>query len=157
MGPARSRPRGADAGAELGELQSLANGSDPRQALDYLRAVAGKVTHVGTEEVRGVQTSHYFAVIDWRKALGRAAAEAYEPGLLDQLQSFGGAVQNIPVDVWADHDKLVRRLTMELSLSGGGQEAAGSLALELFDYGEPVTVEAPAAADVVDALSLRRS
>jgi hypothetical protein len=141
-------------GAELDDLQSLARGSDPRQALDYLRAVAGKVTHVGTEDVRGVPTSHYFAVVDWQKALASAAAQANQPGLLDQLEGFGATVGNIPVDVWVDENRLLRRMTMKLSMASGGQEAGGTLALELFDYGQPVDVEAPAAADVVDAFSL---
>ena len=67
-------------GAELGDLQSFAKGGDPRQALEYLRAVAGDVTHVGDETVRGVPTSHYFAVLDWQKLLAQAAAQANEPG-----------------------------------------------------------------------------
>lgn len=142
-------------GAELGDLQSFAQGSDPRQALDYLRSVAGEVTHVGTEDVRGVPTSHYFAVLDWQKVLANAAAQANEPGLLDQFQGFGGTMQNIPIDVWVDGDRLLRKMTMTLSMTAADQEAGGSFSLELFDYGAPVTVEAPPAADVVDALSLK--
>ena len=142
-------------GRDLGELQSLAQGSDPRAMLDYLRSVAGEVTQVGTEDVRGVPTAHYFAVIDWQKLLQQAAREANQPGLLDQFQGFGGTMDNIPVDVWVDADSLLRRMTMTFSMSAGSQEAGGSLRLELFDYGEPVRVEAPAASDVVDALSLK--
>ncbi len=142
-------------GAELGDLQSLANGSDPRQTLEYLRAVAGEVTHVGDETVRGVRTAHYFAVLDSQKLLAQAAAQANQPGLLDQFESFGGGMANIPVDVWVDENRLLRRMTMQLSMTSGDQEAAGSMAFELFDYGKPVSVQAPAAADVVDALSLK--
>ncbi len=142
-------------GAELGDLESFAKGSDPRQALEYLHAVAGEVTHVGDETVRGVRTSHYFAVLDWQKLLAQAAAQANEPGLLDQFEGFGGAMENIPVDVWVDEDRLLRRMTMQLSMTAGTQEAAGSFALELFDYGKPVDVQTPAAAGVVDALSLK--
>ena len=36
------------------------------------------------------------------------------------------------------------------------QQAKASLEMELFDYGKPVTVEAPRASDVVDAFSLKR-
>ena len=142
-------------GRDLGELQSLAQGSDPREMLDYLRSVAGDVTHVGNEDVRGVPTAHYFAVVDWQKVLQQAAKQSSQPGLLDQFQSFGGSMSNIPVDVWVDENSLLRRMTMDFSMSAGSQEAGGSLRLELFDYGEPVSVDAPAAADVVDALSLK--
>lgn len=145
-------------GFDLGELQSFAKGSDPRETLDYLRSVAGKLTHLGTEDVRGVETAHYFAIVDVQKALARVARATDEPGLLDQLRSFGGAIQNIPVDVWVDADNLVRRMTMELSFVGPGGEQdrfEGVIDLELFDYGTAVDVQPPPAADVVDALSLR--
>ncbi|MBA2742197.1 MAG: hypothetical protein H0U46_09325 [Actinobacteria bacterium] len=134
-------------GTDFGELESFANGSDPRQVLDYLRSVAGEVTLVGTENVRGVPTSHYFAVVDWQKALASAVSQANEPGLLGQLQSFDGTVQNIPVDVWVDEERLIRRMKMQLSMSVDGQEAGGSFEMELFDYGDSVRVEVPAAAD----------
>lgn len=64
-------------------------------------------------------------------------------------------MQNIPVDVWVDEERLIRRMKMQFSMSPGGQEAGGSFELELFDYGDPVRVEVPAAADVVDAFSLK--
>jgi hypothetical protein len=142
-------------GRDLGELQSLAQGSDPRQLLSYLRALAGDVTHVGDEEVRGVPTAHYFAVVDWQKVLQQAAKQAGEPGLLDQFQGLGGSMSNIPVDVWVDESRRLRRMTMDFSMTAGTQEAGGSLRLELFDYGQTVDVDAPPASDVVDALSLK--
>jgi hypothetical protein len=142
-------------GRDLGELQSLAQGSDPRQMLSYLRSVAGDVTHVGDEEVRGVPTAHYFAVVDWQKVLQQAAKQARQPGLLDQFQGLGGSMSNIPVDVWVDESSRLRRMTMDFSMTAGTQEAGGSLRLELFDYGQAVDVDAPPVSDVVDALSLK--
>jgi hypothetical protein len=142
-------------GRDLGELQSLAQGSDPRELLAYLRSVAGDVTQVGSEEVRGVPTAHYFAVVDWQKVLQQAAKQSGQPGLLDQFQSFGGSMSNIPVDVWVDENSLLRRMTMDFSMTAGSQEAGGSLHLELFDYGQAVDVDSPPASDVVDALSLK--
>jgi hypothetical protein len=142
-------------GLDLGSLESYARGSDPRSALDYLRSVSGKLTRVGTEDLRGVPTAHYFAVVDWQKAVARAAKSANQPGLLDQFESLGTVVQNIPVDVWVDADNLVRKMTMTFSAASGGQQANASLSLELFDYGKPVSFDVPPAGDVVDALSLR--
>jgi hypothetical protein len=144
-------------GMDLAELQSLAKGSDPRETLDFLRSVAGDVTRVGTEDVRGVPTTHYFAIIDWQKALRQAARQAGQEGILQQLQSLGGSMSNVPVDVWVDADSRVRRMTMEFSFSSpdGQEQATASMSMELFDYGAPVSVEAPPASDVVDALKLR--
>jgi hypothetical protein len=92
--------------------------------------------------------------VDWQRALAAAAKQANDPGLLDQFATSGATMGNIPVDVWVDADNLLRRMTMSFSMTEGPQEAAGTLRLELFDYGKPVTVDTPAAADVVDALSL---
>ena len=144
-------------GVDLADLRSFASGSDPRETLDFLRSVSGEVTRVGTEDVRGVPSVHYFAIVDWQKALRKAANEAGQPGLLQQLQSLGGSMQNVPVDVWVDADNLVRRMTMEFSFSSpdGQQQATASMSMELFDYGTAVSVEPPPASDVVDAFKLK--
>ena len=99
----------------------------------------------------------FFAIVDWQKLLQRAAREAGQHGLVQQLQSLGGSMQNVPVDVWVDGDNLVRRMTMEFSFSSpdGQQQAGASMSMELFDYGVPVSVDAPPAAKVVDILKLR--
>jgi hypothetical protein len=143
-------------GMDLGDIQSFAKGSDPREALSYLRSISGKLTQLGAEDVRGVPTMHYFAAVDWQKALARAARESGQQGFLAQLQNMP-AVVSVPVDVWVDADKLVRRMTMDFTFSSPGQpqQAKASIEMELFDYGEPVTVDAPPAEDVVDAFALR--
>jgi hypothetical protein len=144
-------------GVDLGEIQSFAKGSDPRETLDYLRSIAGKLTRIGTEDVRGVSTAHYFAAVDWQKALARAAKKSGQQGFLAQLQSMPTAVASVPVDVWVDEANLVRRMKLSFVFTSPGQsqQAKAAMEMELFDYGEPVTVEAPRASDVVDAFALR--
>jgi hypothetical protein len=144
-------------GVDLADIQSFAKGSDPRETLDYLRSVSGKLIRIGTEDVRGVPTTHYFAAVDWKKALARAASESGQQGFLAQFQNMPSAVASIPVDVWVDADNLVRRMTMNFSFSSPGQpeQAKASIEMELFEYGQPVSVETPRAADVVDAFALR--
>jgi hypothetical protein len=145
-------------GVDLADIQSFAKGSDPRETLDYLRSVSGELTNMGTEDVRGVPTVHYFASVDWKKALARAASESGQQGILAQFQNMPNAVASLPVDVWVDAGNLVRRMTLGFSFAAPGQpgETKGSIEMELFDYGQPVEVEAPDAKDVVDALSLKR-
>ena len=145
-------------GVDLADIQSFAKGSDPRETLDYLRSVSGKLTQIGTEDVRGVPTMHYFAAVDWKKALARAASESGQQGFLAQFQNMPSAVASIPVDVWVDADNLVRRMTMGFSFSSPGQpeQAKASIEMELFDYGKSVTVATPSAADVVDAFALKQ-
>ncbi len=144
-------------GVDLGEIQSFATGSDPRETLDYLRSISGELTRIGTEDVRGVPTAHYFAAVDWQKALARAAKESGQQGFLAQLQSMPTAPTSIPVDVWVDADNLVRRMKMSFVFGSPGQsqQAKAALEMELFDYGKPVTVEAPPPSDVVDAFALQ--
>jgi hypothetical protein len=48
-------------------------------------------------------------------------------------------------------------MNMDLSFAVPGQGAAkASVAMELFDYGQPVSVEVPSASDTVDVSSLVR-
>jgi hypothetical protein len=143
-------------GLDLAQLQGFAEGSDPRQMLDFLRAVSSEITRIGTEEVRGVETTHYFAVVDFQKALADVAKKSGQPNLFAQLGGFGSTLQSVPVDVWVDADNLVRRMNMDLSFAVPGQsgEAKMSMAMELFDYGKPVSVDVPPASDTVDLSAL---
>jgi hypothetical protein len=143
-------------GLDLAQLQGFAEGSDPRQMLDFLRAVSSEVTRVGTEDVRGVETTHYFAVVDFQKALADLAKKSGQSSLLTQLGGFASSLQNVPLDVWVDADNLVRRMNMDLSFAVPGQsgEAKVSMAMEIFDYGQPVTVDVPPASDTVDFSAL---
>ena len=82
-------------GVDLADIQSFAKGSDPREALDYLRSISGELTRLGTEDVRGVPTTHYFAAVDWQKALARAAKESGQQGFLAQLQNMPTAGRRV--------------------------------------------------------------
>src|SRR5947199_353129 len=59
-------------GIDIGALQSTST-TDPSQTLDQLRG-AGDVKKVGTETVRGTETTHYTATLDLRKAADKAPA-----------------------------------------------------------------------------------
>ena len=56
--------------------------SDPPQFLAYLETVSAGVTKVGTETMRGVDTTHYHATLDLAKAVDRADVP---PSLRDEL------------------------------------------------------------------------
>jgi hypothetical protein len=59
---------GAAAGVPgLGSLTGNPASSDPSQLLQYLRAVSGKITTVGTQQIGGVQTTHYGATVSLDK------------------------------------------------------------------------------------------
>jgi hypothetical protein len=137
---------------ELGQAGASFGGApgatDPSQLLEWLRGVSDDVEEVGTEEVRGVETTHLTATVDLQKALDELPAEQREQ-LAGQLGDIDAAV---PVDVWIDGDSLVRRMEMDLTqLMGqamGGAAGSAMMRMELFDYGEEVTIEVPDASEV---------
>lgn len=152
-----------DIAAVAGEdvLAELTAGSDVTQTLHYLRG-AGDITEVGREEVRGVATTHYRADVD----LGRAAD--LMPG--DQRDQFEAAVEqfeamagrtSMPVDVWIDDAGLPRRMNYRVEMDGGalGDQLPGdgsltmSFSMDVYDYGQPVSVGAPPPNQVTDMTS----
>jgi hypothetical protein len=137
----------AAAGGSLGVTGGT---GDPSQLLDTLRGVAGAVDEVGPDEVRGVATTRYRATVDLADAIERAPEVQREEmqAMLDQL---GADVTSIPVDVWVDADGLARRLVMDfgdLAAQVMGVDGSATLTLELFDYGEDVTIEIPDPSEV---------
>jgi hypothetical protein len=162
----------ADAG-QLKQFGSLA-GTDPRDVFGLLEAVSGSIEAVGTDEIRGVETSHYKATIDTAK-VEKLVPEGQRQ-TLDGLGQSGRA--KIPIDVWIDADQRVRKLAIDLaaidqdppttSSSGpsgtplftlgasGTMNIKGSVVLEVYDYGKALELELPPADQVADAATLKR-
>jgi hypothetical protein len=64
------------AGAALGvnfSALSSQGASNPSQILSYLKATSGQVTRIGTEQVQGVEATHYRATIDYERYADRVA------------------------------------------------------------------------------------
>jgi hypothetical protein len=133
-----------------GSLGIAGTSGDPSQLLDTLRGVAGEVEEVGAEEVRGVATTRYHATVDLADAIEQAP-EAQREELQAMLDELGSDVATIPVDVWVDGDGLARRLVMDfgdLAAQAMGVDGSATVTLELFDYGEDVTIEIPDPSEV---------
>ncbi len=121
---------------------------DPSKILESLRGVTGEPEVVGTEEVRGVDTTRYTATLDLATAVAEAPADQRD--LVEaQLDQLGTA--EIAVDVWVDGEGLARRLQVNmadvLGAAGAGDTSA-VLTIELFDYGEPVDIQVPSPDEV---------
>jgi len=139
--------------AGLGLEQFSFTNGHPRDVLEALRAVSGEVETVGTEDLRGVETTHYRAEIDPAKVVAGGAGTT--AGLLDQITSQA-QVKTAPIDVWIDGDGLVRKVLLDVvaTRTGSADEGHASIAFELWDYGEDVGIEPPPASEVVDATAL---
>ena len=130
-----------------------------REILDYLRAVSGAIETDGTEELRGVETTHYYAIVDllrYEKIAPPAEREKVR-ALLGEVVDEPG-LGEIPMDVWVDELGLVRKLTMAFSATQPGTEeqATASMSFKLYDYGEDVEIELPPASQVADVSTLQR-
>ena len=133
----------ADAqGFDLGQLTGGAD-SDPTEMLQALRGASDDVEEVGTEEVRGVETTHYRGTMDLRRAAQQSGANAEQ---IEKLIDLVGK-DTMPAHVWVDDEGLARRMRSELPMPIGGD---AEMTLELFDYGTDEKIVVPPADQVTD-------
>ena len=102
-------------------------GTSPVRLLKDLVKSSKKVEKLGSEEIRGVTTTHYRAHLDKNKVPIRGSPDE-EPGV---------------VDAWIDEQGLPRRIRIPYGENDGGA------VFDLFDFGIPVDVEAPPADEIV--------
>jgi len=142
-------------GFDVGGLQQSAS-PDPRQLLEILKAAGGTVETLGTETLRGTDTTHYRATLDPAQIAKLGVGQ--NPDLAPLTEGLSGAsgLADVPVDVWLDDRGLVRKLSLSLSglQSGTSQQGHASVGFELWDYGEDVSIDVPPASEVVDASAL---
>ena len=141
-------------GFDFKELDSFTQ-NDPRDVLEALRALSGDIETVGSDELRGVETTHYRALLDPAELVEEATARKSDAAsVFDQLSQSG--VAEVPLDIWIDGNGLVRKLALDVDVpeSTSGLAGSVSLAFELWDYGERVEIEVPAPAQVADASAI---
>jgi hypothetical protein len=131
------------------------NQGDPSQTLVYLRA-AGTVEDHGTEDVAGVSTTKYHAVIDLDKVPGLAPA-AQRASVRSSINSMKGqyGITELPMDAWIDANGLPRKLFYEIAAKVQGQDVKSSMTMNLSDYGVDVKVQPPPPSQVTDLASIK--
>jgi hypothetical protein len=141
---------GQSLGANMGQLAQLGQ-NDPTQSLEYLKA-AGQVRRLGNDRIRGVETTHYHAVVDLEKVASQAPEQV--AASVKQLIDMSGTT-SVPIDVWIDGQGLLRRMHYSYAMSN--QTAGNSkvaLTMDLFDFGVAVDVHPPPAGRVTDLTKL---
>ncbi len=166
---------GTSAGLGTSPLTAFGGSTDPADLLASLTAVSSSVTKLSTSTIRGVPVTEFRVRIDPAKAAARLPGWE-RAGFLEFARSLGSGA--IPVDVWLDGQNLVRQVTLSLTVPGGpagtsppatpsplagpGAPAApadpgapadpAGLRLvestDFYDFGVPVRVSAPPAAQV---------
>lgn len=131
------------------------NQGDPSQTLVYLRA-AGTVEDHGTEDVAGVSTTKYHAVIDLDKVPGLAPAAqraSVRSSINSMKEQYG--ITELPMDAWIDANGLPRKLFYEIAAKVQGQDVKSSMTMNLSDYGVDVKVQPPPLSQVTDLASIK--
>jgi hypothetical protein len=129
-----------DFGAAGGFGQGL-GGGDPSAQLDALRGVADDVQEVGSEDVRGTETTKYEGTLDLERAVAEAPEEQQEQ-VRTALEQLG--TDTLPFEAYLDRDGQLRRFAQTIDLSeAAGTDATLSTTLDLYDFGVDVDVEIP--------------
>jgi hypothetical protein len=125
---------------------------DPRTLVERLR-VRGDFEVIGDEDVDGVRTTRLQAMRP--EAIPGETAAFFIPGAFSE----GGVDVEVTVtslDLWVDEDNLVRRLELSVSdrivsappefgeLTESERLSAWSFSMRFYDFGAPITIEAPA-------------
>lgn len=134
--------------AEMG-LDEQMRDADPVQQVKTLLELEG-VTVVGEETVGGVPTVHYSvtATAEEHLALLEEQGELDSAGqseAADEMAEFG--VTEIKTELWIDEQYWPRRARMTMG-------EMGVMTVDYTDYNEPVTIEAPPAAETADFADL---
>jgi hypothetical protein len=144
---------GKQAGIDLSQFAQF--GSDPSRMVDWLRAISGDVTAIGTEKVSGVQTTHYRARVDLSKYPDLVPADQREAmrKTVDQLEKATN-LSTFPMHVWVGKDGLVRQVRTVLTETIQGQTMNVVTSERFYDFGAPVDIALPSADQVTDISSL---
>jgi hypothetical protein len=138
------RKAASAAGFDLDALGGL----DPKRGLNQLLG-AGNAEKIGTETIRGEETTHYRAVVDLADASGLPPAE--RKALEQALKGIDG---RLPVDVWIDGSGRVVREAVSFDYGAALGNARMAMTMDFSDFGAPVAVTVPAASDVADITHL---
>lgn len=146
-------------GIDVSQLRQIQS-NDPTAALNYLRGVTDDIKVVGQEDVRGIMTTHYKAVIDLQKA-AKEVPEQLRDDIVQIIRQLGS--KTIASDVWIDGAGRLSKLQyavdlskVELPATKGAAPPTGTLTatFELFEYGTEVPATDPPADQVTDLKEL---
>ena len=137
----------------LGSLST--SSSDPSQFVDYLRAVSDSTKKVGTDPVRGVATTRYHAIIDLRKYpnVVPASQKATAKHAISTMENVLGS-HTMPMDVWIDAGRLVRRMSFDMAECVNNQKLNMSMTMELYGYGPQPATHVPPSSQAFDLTPL---
>lgn len=114
-----------------GAFRGMTDQLDPLKSIRAMGSALEKVELVGQEKVDGTSTDHYLVTVDLAEMLAKTKAPT---------QGLSGLPKTVTYDMWLDEGDRPRKMAFEI--------AGTSLEMELSEWGEPVDIEKPAAADI---------
>ena len=142
---------GSLVGSKVLSSGAYSSGANPGAFLGFLKDAGAKITTIGSEKVRGVDTTHVHSVVDLEQLLH--AAPPQEAKVLQQelgsLGAGGVGLTKLPIDAWVGHDGYVRRVSLTFDfagLAGAAPQLSGakiSVTMEMYDFGQPVHITVP--------------
>lgn len=144
---------GSDAGKELDQMGSTSQAEQNPAAESTFLTGAKDVKKVGTEEVDGVETTHYSGTVtlaDLRASLKKEDAETRErrEKSIQQYEKMG--IEKLSMDTWIDGDDRTKQFRMK----GASDKGPLDMTITFVDYNKPVEIKAPPAEDVADLADL---
>lgn len=128
-------------------VQRAQNQADPATFTKMFTA-SKDVKEVGNQTVRGVKTTHYTGTVDMTKALSKIGGKQKK-----YMKSQLSSMKNVKFDLFSDSQQLPRKIV----LHGKAQSMKYSTTAYYSDFGEPVHIAAPPAAQTSDGSKLGKS
>lgn len=144
----------SEAGDAAGGFGGVAP-SNPGEFLSAFEGADATVEEIGTESVRGVETTHYRITVDTEALLAEATPEQRA-----ELEAQGPLPSGeFPMDMWIGGDGYVYRYilvfdgTLVEAEPGEGFESM-TMTFEMYDYNAPIDIAEPDPSEVTDAEDL---
>jgi hypothetical protein len=133
-----------------GDASGAGMSASPAQQLDALKDASYQVAEVGPEQVNGVPTTHYRALIDVGK-LTQQLKDEVDGEFGDLIERSMDQVSSATVDAWIDANGLLRR---EASTSSMGSLGSFTMTMDFSRYGSRPDIQVPQGPKVFDATPL---
>ena len=128
------------------DLQDRAT-RNPIGLLGFLTGAGDDFRTVGSESVRGAETTHYEGRLDLQKVVDQAPADK-RAELQDSLNFLAeDGPKTVPFGLWVDVDGVAHRLRVD-------EQGGAGITIEYYDFGVSVQVTPPPAKEIVSAEEL---
>ena len=120
-----------DPNSPMGDIGQLTDTMDPVRSFEQFAAGLEKVVYVGEEDLDGDTVDHYVLTLDTTK--------------IEAMQDAGtaGLPRELDYDLWLDEEDRMRQVVIDMGTTG-------QVEINVDAWGEDVSIEAPAANEIME-------